>query len=173
MKTFGLLLTSLVLFINSTSLEKSRNEVLTLEKWNGVWETTHTIHESIWNSESYEVNGIQATIQTLDQNYQESSFTCLKNEIIEINQFNENTNEFQKWIHDDTETTYWRGLWNESKQSMTWTYVDLTGSGFTGTIVEKFISDIEMNRTLSLKDAEGNVLQHMTSQSNKIESYFN
>ena len=63
---------------------------------------------------------------------------------------------------------FWVGKWNQSKETMTWTYVDFTNAEIRGEIIETFSSNTTINVNVAMKDKKGNNLLRISSKANKI-----
>ena len=60
------------------------------------------------------------------------------------------------------------GKWSQSKETMTWTYVDFTNAEIRGEIIETFSSNNTINVNITMKDKKGNNLLRISSKANKI-----
>ena len=52
---------------------------------------------------------------------------------------------------------------------MKWNYIDFSGNGISGEIIERFESDNKIKTKITMKDKSGNILLNINSKKEKIE----
>ena len=86
-----------------------------------------------------------------------------------IIRYDQDSKQFNRWeFKSDGGTNFWIGKWNQSKETMTWNYVDFTNTEIRGEIIETFISNNTINVNVVMKDKKGNNLLRISSKANKI-----
>jgi hypothetical protein len=148
----------------------SKNEVFdVLSKWEGNWRSIILFEESVWVKESFETRGISESNLILSNNYLEMNVINENEASKHIIRYDQNSKQFNRWeFKSDGGTNFWVGKWNHSKETMTWTYVDLTNSEIRGEIIETFSSNTTINVNIAMKDKKGNNLLRISSKANKI-----
>ena len=148
----------------------SKNEVFdVLSKWEGNWRSIILFEESVWVKESFETRGISESNFILSNNYLEIKVYNADETGKHIIRYDESSKQFNRWeFKSDGGTNFWIGKWNQSKEIMTWTYVDFTNSGIRGEITENFSSNNTINVNIVMKDKNGNNLLRISSKANKI-----
>ena len=148
----------------------SKNEVFdVLSKWEGNWKSIVLFEESLWVTESFETRGISESNLILSNNYLETKVFSGDETGKHIIRYDKSSKQFNRWeFKSDGGTNFWVGKWNQSKETMTWTYVDFTNIEIRGEIIETFSSDNTINVNVVMKDKNGNNLLRISSKANKI-----
>ena len=148
----------------------SKNEVFdVLSKWEGNWRSIILFEESVWVTESFETRGISESYLTLSNNYLEMKVYNGNETSKHVIRYDQDSKQFNRWeFKSDGGTNFWIGKWNQSKETMTWTYVDFTNAEIRGEIIETFSSNNTINVKVVLKDKKGNNLLQISSKANKI-----
>ena len=139
-----------------------------LSKWEGKWKNKAVFEESVWMSESVETRGITETNFILSNNYLE---VLVNNNNVSkyIICYDQNSNQFNRWeFQSDGSNTFWTGKWNNRNDTMIWNYIDFTGSGTNGEIIENFISEKIIKTKVIMKDSNGKTLLKISSTKEKI-----
>ena len=148
----------------------SKNEVFdVLSKWEGNWKSIVAFEESVWVTESFETRGISESNLILSNNYLEIKVYNGNETGKHIIRYDQDSKQFNRWeFKSDGGTNFWIGKWNQSKETMTWNYVDFTNTEISGEIIETFSSVNTININVVMKDKKGNNLLHISSKANKI-----
>ena len=148
----------------------SKNEVFdVLSKWEGNWKSIVAFEESVWVTESFETRGISESNLILSNNYLEIKVYNGDETGKHIIRYDQDSKQFNRWeFKSDGGTNFWIGKWNQSKETMTWNYVDFTNTEIRGEIIETFISNNTINVNVVMKDKKGNNLLRISSKANKI-----
>ena len=148
----------------------SKNEVFdVLSKWEGNWKSIVAFEESVWVTESFETRGISESNLILYNNYLEIKVYNGNETGKHIIRYDQDSKQFNRWeFKSDGGTNFWIGKWNQSKETMTWNYVDFTNTEIRGEIIETFISNNTINVNVVMKDKKGNNLLRISSKANKI-----
>ncbi|MFL2576098.1 MAG: hypothetical protein ACJ0QD_02930 [Flavobacteriaceae bacterium] len=148
----------------------SKNEVFdVLSKWEGNWKSIVAFEESVWVTESFETRGISESNLILSNNYLEIKVYNGNETGKHIIRYDQDSKQFNRWeFKSDGGTNFWIGKWNQSKETMTWNYVDFTNTEIRGEIIETFISNNTINVNVVMKDKKGNNLLRISSKANKI-----
>ena len=148
----------------------SKNEVFdVLSKWEGHWKSIVAFEESVWVTESFETRGISESNLILSNNYLEIKVYNGNETGKHIIRYDQDSKQFNRWeFKSDGGTNFWIGKWNQSKETMTWNYVDFTNTEIRGEIIETFISNNTINVNVVMKDKKGNNLLRISSKANKI-----
>ena len=148
----------------------SKNEVFdVLSRWEGKWNSFVVFEESVWVTESFETRGISESNLILSNNYLETKVFSGDETGKHIVRYDKSSKQFNRWeFKSDGGTNFWVGKWNQSKETMTWTYVDFTNIEIRGEIIETFSSDNTINVNVVMKDKNGNNLLRISSKANKI-----
>ena len=148
----------------------SKNEVFdVLSKWEGKWKSFVVFEESVWITESFETRGISESNLILSNNYLEIKIYNGDETGKHIIRYDQDSKQFNRWeFKSDGGTNFWIGKWNQSKETMTWNYVDFTNTEIRGEIIETFSSDNTINVNVVMKDKKGNNLLRISTKSNKI-----
>ena len=172
MKKYLFLFIVYPLFVTSNLCAQnlSKNEVFdVLSKWEGNWKSVVLFEESVWVTESFETRGISESNLILSNNYLEMNVFNENEASKHIIRYDQNSKQFNRWeFKSDGGTNFWVGKWNQSKETMTWTYVDFTNIEIRGEIIETFSSDNTINVNVVMKDKNGNNLLRISSKANKI-----
>lgn len=153
--------------LNAQKLSKN-NAFDILSKWEGKWKNKAVFEESVWMSESVETRGITETNFILSNNYLE---VLVNNNNVSkyIICYDQNSNQFNRWeFQSDGSNTFWTGKWNNRNDTMIWNYIDFTGSGTNGEIIENFISEKIIKTKVIMKDSNGKTLLKISSTKEKI-----
>ena len=149
MKKIIFLLIVFPLFITSNlnAQNLSKNEVFdVLSKWEGKWTSFVVFEESVWVTESFETRGISESNLILSNNYLEIKVYNGDETGKHIIRYDQDSKQFNRWeFKSDGGTNFWIGKWNQSKETMTWNYVDFTNTEIRGEINETFSSDNTIN----------------------------
>ena len=178
-------LLTLVLFIvcvlssNAQKLTEISDPIKVLSRWHGDWERKITMKKSLWIPEKTLKTGVIDSKFILHNKYQESylkDFDRVTGGILrsseskEINRYDEVSKKYNKWIfQSDGNTSFWYGDWNESRKTMTWNYLDFSGIGINGKIIEQFKTNMEIETTVVMKDSKGNKLLNIEVTSKAIK----
>ena len=148
----------------------SKNEVFdVLSKWEGDWKSVVLFEESVWVTESFETRGVSESNLILSNNYLEMNVFNENETSKHIIRYDQNLKQFNRWeFKSDGGTNFWVGKWSQSKETMTWTYVDFTNAEIRGEIIENFSSNNTINVNIAMKDKKGNNLLRISSKANKI-----
>ena len=148
----------------------SKNEVFdVLSKWEGDWKSVVLFEESVWVTESFETRGVSESNLILSNNYLEMNVINDNETSKHIIRYDQNLKQFNRWeFKSDGGTNFWVGKWSQSKETMTWTYVDFTNAEIRGEIIENFSSNNTINVKIAMKDKKGNNLLRISSKANKI-----
>ena len=148
----------------------SKNEVFdVLSKWEGNWKSIVAFEESVWVTESFETRGISESNLILSNNYLEIKVYNGNETGKHIIRYDQDSKQFNRWeFKSDGGTNFWIGKWNQSKETMTWNYVDFTNTEISGEIIETFSSVNTININVVMKDKKGNNLLRISSKANKI-----
>jgi len=172
MKKILFLLIVFPLFITSNlnAQNLSKNEVFdVLSKWEGKWTSFVVFEESVWVTESFETRGISESNLILSNNYLEIKVYNGDETGKHIIRYDQDSKQFNRWeFKSDGGTNFWIGKWNQSKETMTWNYVDFTNTEISGEIIETFSSNNTINVNVAMKDKKGNNLLRIFSKANKI-----
>ena len=172
MKKIILLLIVYPLFVTSNlcAQKLSKNEVFdVLSKWEGKWKSFVVFEESVWITKSFETRGISESNLILSNNYLEIKAYNGDETGKHIIRYDQGSKQFNRWeFKSDGGTNFWIGKWNQSKETMTWNYVDFTNTKIRGEIIETFSSDNTININVVMKDKKGNKLLRISSKANKI-----
>lgn len=172
MKKYLFLFIVYPLFVTSNLCAQnlSKNEVFdVLSKWEGNWRSIILFEESVWVKESFETRGISESNLILSNNYLEMNVFNENEASKHIIRYDQNSKQFNRWeFKSDGGTNFWVGKWSQSKETMTWTYVDFTNAEIRGEITETFSSNNTINVNIAMKDKKGNNLLRISSKANKI-----
>ena len=172
MKKIILLLIVYPLFVTSNlcAQKLSKNEVFdVLSKWEGKWKSFVVFEESVWITKSFETRGISESNLILSNNYLEIKAYNGDETGKHIIRYDQGSKQFNRWeFKSDGGTNFWIGKWNQSKETMTWNYVDFTNTKIRGEIIEAFSSDNTINVNVVMKDKKDNNLLRISSKLNKI-----
>mgnify|MGYP003338575975 CR=1 FL=1 len=148
----------------------SKNEVFDiLSKWEGKWKSSVVFEKSIWVKESFETRGISESNLILSNNFLEMRVYNENETSKHIIRYDESSKQFNRWeFKSDGGANFWVGKWSQSKETMTWTYVDFTNAEISGEIIETFSSNKTINVNIAMKDKKGNSLLRISSKANKI-----
>jgi hypothetical protein len=171
MKKIIFLLIAYTLFVTSNLFAQnlSKNEVFdVLSKWEGKWKSFVVFEESVWVTESFQARGISESNLILSNNYLEMKVNNGNETSKHIVRYDQDSKQFNRWeFKSDGGTNLWIGKWNQSKETMTWNYVDFTNSEIRGEINETFSSHNTINVNVVMKDKKGNILLRISSKANK------
>ena len=172
MKKIILLLIVYPLFVTSNLCAQnlSKNEVFdVLSKWEGKWKSFVVFEESVWITKSFEARGISESNLILSNNFLEIKAYNGDETGKHIIRYDQGSKQFNRWeFKSDGGTNFWIGKWNQSKETMTWNYVDFTNTKIRGEIIETFSSDNTINVNVVMKDKKDNNLLRIYSKLNKI-----
>lgn len=156
-------LIALVLSIH-TSWGQERTEEKTdptelLKRWNGEWTTNTLFKKSVWFPKRIKAEGTTTVEFIMNERYQQSRSETGEQHTLELTRFDNTSGKFKKWVfEEDGTTSTWLGRWDDSASTMTWTYVDFTGSGLYGKMIERFKKENVLQISITLEDSDGNRL---------------
>jgi len=172
MKKIILLLIIYPLFVTSNlyAQKLSKNEVFdVLSKWEGKWKSFVVFEESVLITKSFETRGISESNLILSNNYLEIKTYNGDETGKHIIRYDQGSKQFNRWeFKSDGDINFWIGKWNQSKETMTWNYVDFTNTKISGEIIETFSSDNTININVVIRDKKDNNLLRISSKLNKI-----
>ncbi len=168
--TFLFIISLLFFTSNLNAQNLSKTEVFDiLSKWEGKWKSLVDFEESVWVTESFETRGIFESDLILSNNYLEINVYSGNERVKNIIRYDQDSKQFNRWeFKSDGGTNFWIGNWNQSKETMTWNYVDFTNSGINGEIIETFKSDNTINVNVVMKDKREHELLRIFSKAIKI-----
>ena len=157
-----------ITYTNAQSL--SINEAFdVLTKWEGQWKNSAVFEESVWIRESVKTRGRTSSSLILSNNYLEIMVNNGDNTSKHIICYDQNLKKFNKWeFKNDGTNTFWIGEWSENDKTMTWDFIDFSGNGILGQIIEKFESEAIIYSEIIMKDKDGNILLKINSTKKKI-----
>tara|TARA_B110000208_G_scaffold77639_1_gene99490 strand:- start:219 stop:731 length:513 start_codon:yes stop_codon:yes gene_type:complete len=157
-----------ITYTNAQSL--SINEALdVLTKWEGQWKNSAVFEESVWIRESVKTRGRTSSSLILSNNYLEIMVNNGDNTSKHIICYDQNLKKFNKWeFKNDGTNTFWIGEWSKNDKTMTWDFIDFSGNGILGQIIEKFESEAIIYSEIIMKDKDGNILLKINSTKKKI-----
>ena len=171
MKKIIFLLIAYPLFVTSNLFAQnlSKNEVFdVLSKWEGKWKSFVVFEESVWVKEGFETRGISESNLILSNNFLEIRVYNGDETGKHIIRYDQGSKQFNRWeFKSDGGTNFWIGKWNQSKETMTWNYIDFTNTEISGEIIETFSSVNTININVVMKDKKGNILLQISSKANK------
>ena len=155
---------------NSNAQSLSINEAFdVLIKWEGQWKNSAVFEESVWISESVKTRGRTSSSLILSNSYLEININNGDNTSKQMICYDQNSKKFNRWeFKNDGTNTFWIGEWNKNDKTMTWDFIDFSGSGIIGQIIESFASEKIINSEVIMKDKDGNTLLKINSIKNKI-----
>tara|TARA_B110000483_G_scaffold98744_1_gene121126 strand:+ start:143 stop:655 length:513 start_codon:yes stop_codon:yes gene_type:complete len=157
-----------ITYTNAQSL--SINEAFdVLTKWEGQWKNSAVFEESVWIRESVKTRGRTSSSLILSNNYLEIMVNNVDNTSKHIICYDQNLKKFNKWeFKNDGTNTFWIGEWSKNDKTMTWDFIDFSGNGILGQIIEKFESEAIIYSEIIMKDKDGNILLKINSTKKKI-----
>jgi hypothetical protein len=155
---------------NSNAQSLSINEAFdVLIKWEGQWKNSAVFEESVWIRESVKTRGRTSSSLILSNNYLEININNGGNTSKHMICYDQNSKKFNRWeFKNDGTNTFWIGEWNKNDKTMIWDFIDFSGSGIIGQIIESFASEEIINSEVIMKDKDGNTLLKINSTNNKI-----
>ena len=167
-KLFLLALIFFIFYSNAQSL--SVNEAFdVLTKWEGQWKNSAVFEESVWIRDRVKTRGRTSSSLILSNNYLEINISNGDNTSKHIICYDQNSKKFNRWeFKNDGANTFWIGEWNKNDKTMTWDFIDFSGNGIIGQIIERVESDSIINSEIIMKDKDGNTLLKIKSTKNKI-----
>jgi len=166
-----LLFTFVLLGITYTNAQSlSINEAFdVLTKWEGQWKNSAVFEESVWIRESVKTRGRSSSSLILSNNYLEIKVNNGDNTSKHIICYDQNSKKFNRWeFKNDGTNTFWIGEWNKNDKTMTWDFIDFSGNGILGQIIERFESEAIIYSEIIMTDKDGNTLLKINSTKNKI-----
>ena len=157
-----------ITYTNAQSL--SINEAFdVLTKWEGQWKNSAVFEESVWIRESVKTRGRTSSSLILSNNYLEIMVNNGDNTSKHIICYDQNLKKFNKGeFKNDGTNTFWIGEWSKNDKTMTWDFIDFSGNGILGQIIEKFESEAIIYSEIIMKDKDGNILLKINSTKKKI-----
>ena len=166
-----LLFALIVLCITYTNAQSlSINEAFdVLIKWEGQWKNSAVFEESLWIRESVKTRGRTSSSLILSHNYLEIKVNNGDNTSKQIICYDQNSKKFNRWeFKNDGANTFWIGEWDKNDKTMTWNFIDFSGNGILGQIIERFESEVIIYSEIIMKDKDGNSLLKINSTKEKI-----
>ncbi len=166
-----LLLALIVLGITYSNAQSlSINEAFdVLIKWEGQWKNSAVFEKSVWIPESVKTRGRTSSSLILSNNYLEIKVNNGDNTSKHIICYDQNSKKFNRWeFKNDGANTFWIGEWNKNDKTMTWDFIDFSGNGIIGQIIERVESEAIIYSEIIMKDKDGNTLLKINSTKNKI-----
>ena len=166
-----LLFALIVLCITYTNAQSlSINEAFdVLIKWEGQWKNSAVFEESLWIRESVKTRGRTSSSLILSNNYLEIKVNNGDNTSKQIICYDQNSKKFNRWeFKNDGANTFWIGEWDKNVKTMTWNFIDSSGNGILGQIIERFESEVIIYSEIIMKDKDGNSLLKINSTKEKI-----
>ena len=171
MKKILLLISMLTCSLNNLlAQEMSKNEVFdVLTMWEGNWKNSAIFEKAVWVPESFTTRGTTKSNLILSNNYLEimvyNDDKITKNLI----SYDQSSEKFNRWeFKNDGSNNFWIGEWNMNDKKMTWTFIDFSGAGISGKIIESFDSKNLIKSEVIMKDKEGQSLIIINSTKEKI-----
>ena len=157
-----------ITYTNAQSLSKNKAfDVLT--KWEGQWKNSAVFEESAWIRESVKTRGRSSSSLILSNNYLEIKVNNGDDTSKHIICYDQNSKKFNRWeFKNDGTNTFWIGEWNKNDKTMTWDFIDFSGNGILGQIIERFESEAIIYSEIIMTDKDGNTLLKINSTKNKI-----
>ena len=155
---------------NLLAQEMSKNEVFdVLTMWEGNWKNSAIFEKAVWVPESFTTRGTTKSNLILSNNYLEimvyNDDKITKNLI----SYDQSSKKFNRWeFKNDGANTFWIGEWNKKDKTMTWDFIDFSGNGIVGQIIESIASEEVINSEIIMKDKDGNTLLKINSTKIKI-----
>ena len=144
---------------NAQKSSKMNEPINVLSKWEGNWERKLIINKSLWIPEKIVKKGFVETQFVLHKKYQESNIDESDSETKEINRYEPVSKKYNKWVFQSNgNNSFWYGDWDESNKTMTWHFVDFSGSGIVGKMIEQFKTDQRIETTVIMEDSKGTKL---------------
>ena len=151
------------------SQEETASKVLNL--YEGSWDSEKTVKKTSWIKEKLKESEKKSAQWTLNDKYLEILSQGEKQTTKEVNCFNEQSKDFQKFIFDTNgNTSYWTGKWDEPSKTMTWT---LNFDVIKGIIIDRFVADAKPDEyktwysTFILTDKNGCLLLDISAKNTK------
>ena len=105
----------------------------------------------------------------LSNNYLEIKVNNGDNTSKHIICYDQNSKKFNRWeFKNDGTNTFWIGEWNKNDKTMTWDFIDFSGNGILGQIIERVESEAIIYSEIIMKDKDGNTLLKINSTKKKI-----
>ena len=129
---------------NLLAQEMSKNEVFdVLTMWEGNWKNSAIFEKAVWVPESFTTRGTTKSNLILSNNYLEimvyNDDKITKNLI----SYDQSSEKFNRWeFKNDGSNNFWIGEWDMNDKKMTWNFIDFSGAGISGKIIERFDSKI-------------------------------
>ena len=157
-----------ITYTNAQSL--SINEAFdVLTKWEGQWKNSAVFEESVWIRESVKTRGRTSSSLILSNNYLEIMVNNGDNTSKQIICYDQNLKKFNKWeFKNDGTNTFCIGEWNKNDKTMTWDFIDFSGNGILGQIIEKFEPEAIIYSEIIMKEKDGSTLLKINSTKKKI-----
>ncbi len=145
--------------IVSTARAQETAENMVLNRWLGSWISDVVINPSIWFPKRVQWNGTSKVQWIVEHHMHMQLITTHidKKENIALQRYNSRIIGYEMWTFSKKNSAYYVGSWNDKSNTMAWKFVDF-GAGITGKIVDHFTGEDKWQRTLLLKNKEGNVL---------------
>ena len=167
-----LLLLALIVFgiTYSNAQSLSVNEAFdVLTKWEGQWKNSAVFEESVQIRERAKTLGRTSSSLILSNNYLEINISNGDNTSKHIICYDQNSKKFNRWeFKNDGANTFWIGEWNKNDKTMTWDFIDFSGNGIIGQIIERVESEAIIYSQIIMKDKDGNTLLKINSTKKKI-----
>ena len=123
----------------------------------------------VWIRESVKTRGRTNSSLVLSNNYLEININNGDNTSKHIICYDQTSKKFNRWeFKNDGANTFWIGEWNKKDKTMTWDFIDFSGNGIIGQIIESVASEEVINSEIIMKDKDGNTLLKINSTKIKI-----
>ena len=155
---------------NLLAQEMSKNEVFDiLTMWEGNWKNSAIFEKAVWVTDSFTTRGTTKSNLILSNNYLEimvyNDDKITKNIIC----YDQSSEKFNRWeFKNDGSNNFWIGEWDMNDKKMTWNFIDFSGAGISGKIIERFDSKNLIKSEVIMKDKEGQSLIIINSVKEKI-----
>ena len=139
-----------------------------LIKWEGKWKNEAVFEKSILTPKRTETRGTTESKFILSNKYLE--IMVYNNSVSKhLLAYDQKSNQFNRWeFNSDGNNNFWIGKWNKNNNTMKWDYIDFSGNGIIGEIIERFESDNKIKTKVTMKDKSGNILLNINSKKEKI-----
>ena len=138
-----------------------------LNQWSGAWESRVVIKPAVWTPTTVKRTEAKDAAWLLNGHFQQVTTRSHEHESREIQRYNEEGREYEKWIFDSYgHVSYWTGTWDEATSTMIW---QMQLSPLKGLIVDRFVGTDKYTTTVIIKDVKGNVLLDVWAEHVRVE----
>lgn len=138
-----------------------------LNQWSGAWESRVVIKPAVWTPTTVKRTEAKDAAWLLNGHFQQVTTRSHEHEIREIQRYNEEGREYEKWNFDSYgHVSYWTGTWDEATSTMIW---QMQLSPLKGLIVDRFVGTDKYTTTVIIKDVKGNVLLDVWAEHVRVE----